>query len=402
MFNPLDPRLFTDPHPMLDALREHDPVYFEPALNMWVVTGHDEAMHVMRARGGDHRYVEFQRLRVQGEVESQPYLRGMREWILMKDAADHKRIRGVFTRHFTKRRVEDLRPRLATTAHALIDGFAADGHTELVEAFAKPLPLDIIGELMAVPVADQARIAHMIEAFKIAVQPLPMTDEQLRTANDGLTGLDAYFSSLIAQRRADPGDDLLTVLIREADAGEMTPAELVTNAWGLYAAGHETSGSAICNGVWLLSRNPAQLGLLREDWSRADQAVDEVLRMDGPGQATVRLFPDALEVGGHVIPADTPVMVYFLAASRDPRHWSCPHEFAVDREHIRDHFGFGQGIHRCLGAHLARVTMSVALEAIFTRLPGIAVEELRWNQHSIFHGPSRMTVSWPSRAGGRR
>src|SRR5581483_1847185 len=274
-FNPLDPRMFTDPHPLLDALREKDPVYFEPTLNMWVVTGHHEAMAVMRAPGGDHRYVEFQRLRLPGDVENQPYLRRLREWILMKGGEDHERIRGVVTRHFTKRRAEDLRPRLEATAHALIDRFADTGRVELVEAFARPLPLDIIGELMAVPVTDQARIDHMIEAFKIAVQPLPMTQEQLRTANDGLTGLDGYFTELIAQRRNEPGDDLLTVLIRECEAGEMTPEELVSNAWGLYAAGFETSGSAICNGVWLLSRNPAQLELLRADWSRMDQAVDE-------------------------------------------------------------------------------------------------------------------------------
>lgn len=394
VFNPLDPQLFTDPHPLLDELRENDPVYHEPALGMFVITGHAEAMQAMREPGGDLRYVEFQHTRVQGDVESQPYLQGMREWILMKGGDEHKRIRKVFSRHFTPQRVAGLRPALESTAHALIDTFAADGHAELLDAFAKPLPLAIITELLDVPAADQERISDLVDGFKVAVQALPMTPEQLTVANDGISGLGEYFTALIADRREHPGEDLLTMMIQEADAGAFTHAELVTNAWGLYAAGHETSSAAICNGVRLLCTNPEQLAALQANWSRVDSAVEEILRMDSPGFMTHRLFDHDLHVGGHTIPANTPVLIYLLGASRDPRHWACPHQFDPERPHIREHFGLGQGIHRCLGQHLAHATVATAMQTLFTRLPDLTVERFEWSQHSIFHGPSQMTVSW--------
>lgn len=398
IFNPLDPRLFTDPHPLLDAVREKDPVYYEPALNMFVITGHEEGMAVMRHPGGDHRYTQFQHIRVPGDPEQQPYVQGMREWILMKNGQDHKRIRGAFSRHFTQRRVDDLRPQLERDAHRLIDTFADRGRVDLLAEYATPLPLTVISHLLGVPAGDEHQIEHLIEGFKIAVGSLPMTEQELATANNGISGLQQYFADLIEHRRQHPGNDLLSVLIAESDQGALTPAELIANVWGLYAAGHETSAAAICNGAWLLSNNPDQLDLLRSDWTgRIDQAVEEILRLDSPGQMTVRLFEEDIQVGEHTIPANTPIMIYLLAGNRDPRRWNCPHQFDQDRDPIRDHFGFGQGIHRCLGQHLAKATVGIAIHALFDRLTDLQIDEHHWNERSIFHGPSHMTATFKTR-----
>jgi cytochrome P450 len=394
-FNPLDPELWVDSYPILAGLREQDPVLVEPLLGMTAVTGHEEAEAVFRNPEGDHRYVEYQKVRQGDAVESEPYIRGMSQWVLMRSGRDHRRLRGTISRDFTPGRVEALREAVTETAHGLIDAFAEQGEVDIVPAYSNALPLHSISRLLDVPFADHGRIERWIEGFKHAVQYLPMTPEQMAETNAAILGLGQYFTELIAERRANPGEDLLTSLIVQADEGAMTEEELVVNAWGLYAAGHETSGNAISDAIHALLQHPESLAQLQGDWSLLPNAVHELLRFDGPGLATSRMFAEDIEVGGHTVPANTGVVLFMAGANRDPRRFEDPDRLDITRENAKDHLGFGHGPHRCVGQHMARLTIGIAIEVLFTRLQDVRLAgDVEWSQHTVFHGPRTMRLAW--------
>jgi cytochrome P450 len=284
---------------------------------------------------------------------------------------------------------------MVVMANELIDSFADQGEVEIVEAYGNALPLAIISRLLDVPAKDHARIEHWMEGFKHAVQFLPMSPEELAETNAAISGLGEYFTALIAERRQNPGDDLLSALILQADAGAMSEQELIVNAWGLYAAGHETSGNAICDAIHTLLEHPDELARLQSDWSLLGTAVDELLRFDGPGLATNRLFPHEIAIGEHTLPAGMPVVLYMAGANHDPRHFEEPERLDLSRENARDHLGFGHGPHRCVGQHMARATIGVAVQTLFTRLGNVrVVGEVEWNERSVFHGPRTMHLAW--------
>jgi cytochrome P450 len=394
-FNPLDPQLWVDSYPILKELRDDDPVYFDETIGMCAITGHAEAEKVFRDPEGDHRYVDYQRQR-QGEgVEDEPYCQGMSQWVLMREGQDHRRLRSTISRDFTPKRVENLRSDLYEIANDLIDGFADDGEADLVESYASALPLGVISRLLDVPFSDHPRIEQWMRGFKHAVEYLPMTDEELAVCNDAISGLHEYFGELIAARRKNPGDDLLTALIAQADEGAMTEDELIVNAWGLYAAGHETSGNAVCDAINTLINHPEKLRELEADWSLLPSAVDELMRFDGPGLATSRLFPHEIEAGDHTIPANSPVLLFMAGANRDPRKFPDPDTIDLQRENAREHLGFGHGPHRCVGQHLARATVGVAIHVLFTRLENVRlVGDVEWSERTVFHGPTSLRIAW--------
>lgn len=396
-FNPFDPALWVNPHPVLRTLRGEDPVRLELALGMCVVTGHAVAEQVFRDPQGDHRYVEHQKLRQGEDVVNEPYCRRMSHWILMREGEDHRRLRSTISRDFTPRRVDSLQDTMVALANDLIDTFAEDGEVEIVSAYANALPLAIISALLDVPARDHPRIEAWMRGFRHAVEYLPMTPAELAVCNAAITGLDDYFRALIARRRANPGEDLLSAMIAQADAGAMSEDELIVNAWGLYAAGHETSGNAIADAINILATHPDALQELTDDWSLLPGAVHELLRYDGPGLATSRLFDHDIELGGHTIPANTAVVLFMAGANRDPEHYEDPERLDIRRRNASDHLGFGHGPHRCVGQHLARTSIAVAIQALFTRLQNVRiVGEAEWNERSVFHGPAKLQLAWDS------
>lgn len=394
-FNPLDPAFAQDPFPTLRALRETDPVLPLPGMG-FLVTGHQPIAEMLRRRDGDTRWVEFQQRRMGPGAEHEPYCKGNVSSLLMISGDRHARVRGTFQRNFSARMMELLRGPVTETAHRLIDGFVGRGEVELMAEFASELPMWAISRLLRVPHEDEALMLEWMEGFLLSVQLLPLTPEQLAKANHGISSLNAYFVDLVARRRKAPlEDDLLTMLIAEADAGRLSDDELVTNAWTLYVGGHDTTARTICNAVATLDEHPAQVAALIEDPGGWPNAVEEVLRYVGPVQGTHRLLREEITLGGHTVPADTPVIMYLSAANHD-ESW-CPHaaEFDTSRDVPADHLAFGAGPHRCPGAHMARMMVQVALEALYSRLPGLRVTDLVWDTEVMnFRGPATLNISW--------
>jgi cytochrome P450 len=396
LWNPLDPELAVDPYPRYAALRDTDPVYFEEAFGWWFVTGHEEAMRVLREPGGEMRFVEFQRMRMGRDVSDEPYCRGLSRFVPAANEADHKRVRATFQRHFTPGRVANMRAETALAACDLVQSLRPLGSAELVADFAQPLPLISISALLAIPEQDQDAILRHLTHFKRAVQFLPMDDEALAKANATISGLEQAFTDIIARRRQALGDDLLSMLIREADDGVLTEDELIANAWGLFAGGYDTTGGAIASGMIQLLQHPEQLERLCQDPSLIPDAVAELLRYVGPVQAQHRVFPRPLEVGGHTIPPDTPIICYLIAANRDPRWLQDPDALDVQRDGGRAQLAFGDGKRKCLGRHLARMTMEVAIAALVTGLADLRLAgEVEWDVENLpALMPTRVPVAW--------
>ena len=399
VFNPLDPELAVDPFPILARLRSIDPVYHAEALGSYIVTGHDDAWEVLRRRDGDLRWEQFQKMRHGDTVVDEPYFKIMADSVLMKAGDDHGRVRKTFQKNFRTGLVESLRPQIVDRAHELIDAFAGvaggPGHVELMDGYASPLPLSAISQLLEVPREDEADIYQWMHGFKLAIQMLPLDAAQLKVANDSMTELDTYFKGLVARRRADPVDDLVHKMIGDTDDGVITEEELIANLWSIYVGGHDTSALSICNAMVTLLRHPDQLKALQADLTRLPNAVEEILRHIGTVHGTHRLMSEDFELGGHDIPADTPVMVYLSAANHD-ESW-CPHaeQFDIDRDVPSDHLAFGTGPHKCPGQHMARAVIGIGVEALLTRLHGLRLEELEWDADALlFRGPKRLVLAW--------
>jgi cytochrome P450 len=397
-FNPLDPELVRDRHSIYRRFRESGPVHFEEALGTYFVWGHEEARQVLRAPGGELHFAEFQATRLPAGVsaEEQPYCQGLGDFLLAKMGADHRRVRATVAKHFTPVRVAAMREQMTAKAGELVDGFAGQGEVEIMEAFALPLPLSSISSLLGIGAADSARIARHLRHFKLAIQLTPLTPGQLDQVNAGFATLREIFSEIIAARRANPGEDLLSMLISEYERGELTEEELFAAAWGLYAAGHESTAGFIGLSLLVLLEHPEQLLALRKDMTLIPTAVEELLRYRGLAEATHRILPEPIEVAGHRIPAGTPIVVYFTSANRDERWCPRAEEFVITAERPTDHFAFSDGPHKCAGQHLARATLSVALSTLLTRLPNLRLDgEVEWDLENLpIITAKRVRLAW--------
>ncbi|MFP5020112.1 cytochrome P450 family protein [Pseudonocardia phyllosphaerae] len=399
----LAPELMTDPYGAYARMREQAPVRTvsmmgsPPAV---MVTRHDDVRTVLT----DPRFVTdpelagnaadpmraaiFEQLGISADL-AQYLLRN----ILTTDGAEHARLRKLVSRAFTVKRVQGLRPRVEEITAALLDRMAAaDGPVDLVEAFAYPLPITVICELVGVP-EDQRPQWHEWGRDMVALNP-ERTPTVLRAAVD-------HVQELVAARRAAPADDLISGLVRaqEDDGDRLSDTELVTMVFALVMAGHETTAHLITNAVLTLLIHPGQLAVLREDPELWPRAVNELMRLRGPVQFTQFRYPaEDLELGGTTIARGTPVIAGLLPANHDPRAYDHPDELDVRRYAGPGdgHLGFGQGPHYCLGAALARQEGEVALRMLFDRFPDLALavpaSEIVWEPRPGFSSVAELPV----------
>ncbi|MEU4200057.1 cytochrome P450 [Streptomyces sp. NPDC045470] len=389
------PDFVADPHPYYAKLRAQAPVHRvrvpeADTMDVWLVVGYEE----VRAALADARLAK-------DWTRSAAPLLGPdedAEWQLMNmldaDPPQHTRLRKLVAREFTSRRVEALRPRVQQITDELLDTMLAapDGRADLVEALAFPLPMTVICELLGVPDIER-------ETFRVWSNELvsPTSHEATMTAARDMA---AYLDGLIETKRRSPGEDLLSALVRtsDEDGDQLSHQELLGMAFLLLVAGHETTVNLISNGVRALLRHPAQLAALRDGFSLLDNAVEEMLRYDGPVEnSTWRFATEPVEIGGKVIPAGDVVIVGLAAAGRDAERFEAPDTFDITRE-TRGHVAFGHGIHFCLGAPLARMEGRIAIRTLLERCPGLALDAdndaLTWRPGMTIRGPQQLPVRW--------
>ncbi|GAA2341110.1 cytochrome P450 [Streptomyces caniferus] len=307
------------------------------------------------------------------------------------DGADHRRLRGLVTQVFTARRVAALRPRVVELTAGLLDGLpaaaAADGTVDLRRHFAYPLPMGVICELLGVDAALRDRL-HELSNLIVGANG---TAAEVLSANREITAL---LTAVAEARRADPGDDLTSALLaaQEEDGGRLSARELVGTLLLMIVAGHETTLNLITNAVRALCTDRGQLELVRNGRATWDDVVEETLRYDSPVTHFPFRYPVRdLEIGGTLVPRGTPMLASYSAAGRDPdAHGPDADRFDVTRRPAARHLSFGHGPHYCLGAPLARLEATVALEALFARYPGLdlAVPDPELPPHPSFIGNS--------------
>ena len=353
----------------------------------WVVTRYADA----RAALADPRLARDMS-RWPGGARSRPSeTRGVATHMLHADPPDHTRLRRPVQKAFTPRRVAQLRTRTAQIAAGLADRLAAaDGVIDLLTAYARPLPVTVLCELLGVPEADRAWIAATVLRYDAAGE-MPRVEDDLA----------AYFAGLIAARRAEPGDDLLSALITVSDqaggaADRLTVTELVSTAFLLVMAGFDTTVNLIASGVLALLTHPGEMARLRSDRSLLPAAVEELLRFTSPvNHANDRFTTEEVSIGGVAVPAGEWVIIALPSANRDPARFPGPERLDLDRD-TSGHIAFGHGIHYCLGAPLARMEAEIALGTLLDRFPGMSLaarpEELRWRSVSLINGLESLPV----------
>jgi len=399
-FNPLDPAFRADPYPTYRRLRDEDPTYLSP-LGFHVFTRYQDCLAVLRhpQMSSDARHarnlVEF--------IEQHPAAKKMadvmeqRRSFLMLDPPDHTRLRGLVSKAFTVRTVENLRPRVQHLVDELIDSVARAGAMDVVEDFAYPLPVVIICELLGVPPSDHERFKGWSRDLARGLDPdFIQPAEALERRFETLLAFHEYFRELINRRRSDPGDDVLTALIHAEERGDtLNEDELLGTCTLLLVAGHETTVNLIANGVLALLRHRDQFERLRAEPALIKSAVEEVLRFDPPVQFDGRVALADIEIGGVTVERGEQPMLILAAANRDPAEFVDPETFDITRGENR-HLSFGYGLHFCLGAPLARLEGQLALGTLVRRLPAIdlAVDEPTYKENLILRGLATLPVTF--------
>jgi cytochrome P450 len=355
----------------------------------WFVTGYAD----VRAALADPRLVkDIRKMAQQGRTAATgPDFLSTN--MLNVDPPDHTRLRRLVLKAFTPRRIAALRPRVEEITSSLLDAMAGrdgDETVDLVQAFAFPLPVTVICELLGVPGADQEQFG----AWAHAVVAIEATGEALEKAIAAMYG---YFTSLLAAKRRSPSGDLLSALVTARDDNEsLSEFELIALVYLLLTAGHETTVNLIANGMLALLTHPGELARLHADPSLLPSAVEEMLRYAGPlNHATERFTLEPTEIGGVTIPANKLVICATSAANNDPARFPDPGRLDVGRD-TTGHLAFGHGIHYCLGAPLARLEAEVAFGALLSRFPALSLAvpatELRWRPSSFVHALESLPV----------
>jgi len=386
--NPIDPQFRRNPYPLLQRLRQHDPVNETP-IGVWRLTRYDDVVRMLKEAPSGVRLADGSLYGVAIGVSGGP-----NEFILQRDPPDHTRLRRLMSQAFSPRAIARLRTRVESLVDELLDGVAVRGEMDVIADLALPVPATLICEMMGVPLADRDRFTEWTAAATHLLASMFQPPEVMERGAAAAMALNAYFTDLIAERRGHLRDDILSDLIRAEEAGDrLSPSELVSQSIGLLIAGFETTIGLIGNGVLAFARYPDQWDKLRADVSLLPSAVEECLRFDGPIVLTVRVTREDTPFGDRVIPADRPVLCMLAAANRDPAHFRDPDRFDIARED-NDNLAFGGGVHFCLGAHLARMEAQAAFGGLakrFRRLE-LASDELVWGA-SLFRVLGKLPIA---------
>ncbi len=317
---------------------------------------------------------------------------------LFLDPPDHTRLRKLVSKAFVPKVIKALEPDITALVDSLLDNVAAHGQFDVIADLAYPLPVAVICRLLGVPLEDEPQFSRASALLAQALDPFITFTGQ---AADGFESrlqaglwLREYFGDLIAARRADPGDDLMSGLIHVEESGDqLTEEEIIATCNLLLVAGHETTVNLIANAILAMLRHPSQWTALGDDPSRVSAVVEETLRYDPPVQLVGRIAGDDMTIGETTVVKGDTMMLLLAAAQHDPAAFDRPGEFDPDREAIR-HLGFGKGPHFCLGAPLARLEAAVALSAVTARFPGARMgSEPEYKQNLTLRGMSTLSVT---------
>lgn len=380
----IDDAFFTDPYPVYAQLRETAPIYWSEAWGTWLVTRYADVVRVLSdsdafSSAGRVRYL-LDQLPPEGDEFRRVLAAHYDVGLAHTDPPAHTRLRRLLSRGFTPRMVAAWRDRIEATVAELVARVRSRASFDVVADIAYPLPATILAEMIGAPSADIARFRDWaIGINRLFEKGGRVTLAAAEAAYTSRMEMAAYIADLAAERRAAPRDDVMSALVSAEADDRLTDAELVSTLVTLFVAGHETTTNLIANGVYTLLRHPQQLALLRGEPELIDAAVEEMLRYEPSVPRSWRIARHELELGGQTIAAGDLVFPIIAAANRDPAVFDAPDRFDI-RRRPNKHLAFGHGIHYCIGAPLARLEASIAIQAIAAAFPGLrlAAKPLHW------------------------
>ncbi|MFI2634259.1 cytochrome P450 [Streptomyces collinus] len=381
-FDPWDPAFLTDPYPVYAELRARGRVHWFEPTNQWLVPHHADVSALLRdrrlGRTYQHRFSHEEFGRTAPPPEHEPFHTLNDHGMLDLEPPDHTRIRRLVSKAFTPRTVERLKPYVRGLADDLVSALVAKGGGDLLKDVAEPLPVAVIAEMLGIPESDRAPLRPWSADICGMYELKPSEDTAAKAVRASVEFSD-YLRELIAARRKEPGEDLISGLIAAHDEGDrLTEQEMISTCVLLLNAGHEATVNATVNGWYALFRNPSQLEALRADPTLVPSAIEELMRYDTPLQLFERWVLDEIEIDGTTIPRGAEIAMLFGSANHDPAVFRNPSALDLTRAD-NPHISFSAGIHYCIGAPLARIELAASMGALLERAPTLrlAAEPVR-------------------------
>ncbi|AEY90664.1 MULTISPECIES: cytochrome P450 [Streptomyces] len=377
-FDPWDPAFVADPYPAYAELRARGRVIRYEPTDQWLVPHHADVSALLRdrrlGRTYQHRFGHEEFGRTPPPPEHEPFHTLNDHGMLDLEPPDHTRIRRLVSKAFTPRTVERLRPYVEGLANDLVAALVGNGGGDLLKDVAEPLPVAVIAEMLGIPEADRGQLRPW-SADICGMYELNPSEETAARAVRASVEFSDCLRELIAARREDPGDDLISGLIAAHDEGDrLTEQEMISTAVLLLNAGHEATVNATVNGWWALFRNPDQLAALRADHSLIPSAIEELMRYDTPLQLFERWVLDDIEIDGTTVPRGSEIAMLFGSANHDPAVFTDPARLDLTRKD-NPHISFSAGIHYCIGAPLARLELTASMTALLRQAPTLTPTE---------------------------
>ncbi|MFD1659200.1 cytochrome P450 [Streptomyces caeni] len=376
--------MISDPYEHLDALRDHAPVHWSPLHHAWLVTGYDQVMRCLRdpAVSADRVRPLMDAVPQGAREDAERAFTILSRWMVFNDPPRHRGLRQVFQEAFAARAVARYRSFSEKATRAVLARGAVPGRDgDLMADVAKPLPALVFARWLGIPRTDAPSFWYWNARVADLVLGTAQEESEYRASLQALVSLEGYLAALVARRRAEPGDDLISQVLREGRVGEsVSEEEFVGMLTQMAFAGGETTSNLIANTVLALHTRPDQLAAVSQDPDLAQGAVEETLRLDGPSKMSIRTAARDLDLDGRTLRAGDRIFLVTAAANRDPARFPDPGRFDVRRSGAT-HLGFGFGAHFCIGAALARLVAVAAVRTLITERPGLTLAgpgRLRW------------------------
>ncbi|MCA1403168.1 cytochrome P450 [Ensifer sp. IC3342] len=394
-----DPAFFSNPLPAYAALHAQCPAFFWEERQQWYFAGYDQVNGLLRDRRFGRQILHVATRDELGMPEPKPHLKDFdaleAHSLLELEPPAHTRLRTLVNRAFVSRQIEQLRPEMETLSHAVIDSFEKNGEVELLKTYAETIPVTIIARMLGIPVETAPRLLDWSHRMVRMYVFNPSFETEL-DANQASAEFAAYLRDVIAEKRANPGDDLLTHMITsEKDGERLSDAELISTTVLLLNAGHEATVHQIGNAVRTILQSglsPTELFATEESTERV---IEECLRFAAPLHIFQRYALTGIELeDGIALKKGDKIGLMLGAANVDPRKFSAPDTFKPDRDE-GPNVSFGAGLHFCIGAPLARLELNLSLPILFRRLPGMRLKHEPHVKDSFhFHGLERLDLVW--------
>lgn len=394
------PDVIADPYTYYGRLRDEDPVHWNDAYALWVITRHDDVTWMTRhnelfssAVFRDDPRPAYPAID-ESDLGLYEYVRNYQaDQFIQHDRPEHLDMRKIVHGYFTPKAMESWRPFVVDAVKELLDAAEEKGSMDVMRDLATPLPVLVIAQMMGVPAEDRPYVRQLAEKLLYIGRG---EYDRMPILTDGMKGMVEYVSPLVDQRIVNPGDDFISVLASGEKKGVFTRHQVLVNTSLLLLAGHETTINLICNGTLAFIQHPDQWALYKEDpIGRAKWATEECLRYDAPVKSIQRLASQDIEVRGKVMEKNDRIRWFISSANRDPNVFTAPERFDVTRQ-PNPHVAFGNGVHHCLGATLARVEGQEVFKALAERFPNLQLEseKLDYQPSITFRSLKSLPVTW--------